>query len=85
MASSPQDPGSNSGLRTLTFGDRTISYDTGLNSVPIGIEGKNSLLFMFEIFIDGYFSIKLEVLKLLMNSWEDSEFLEVFVFLFFLT
>ena len=21
-------------LRTLTFGDRTISYDTGLNSIP---------------------------------------------------
>ena len=28
-----------SGLRTLKFGDRTISYDAGLNSLPVSSVG----------------------------------------------
>ena len=35
-------------LRTLTFGDRTISYDTGLNCVPkYGEQPSNVVLVMF--------------------------------------
>ena len=35
-------------LRTLTFGDRTISYDTGLNCVPkYGEQPSNDVLVMF--------------------------------------
>ena len=35
-------------LRTLTFGDRTISYDTGLNCVPkYGEQRSNIVLVMF--------------------------------------
>ena len=35
-------------LRTLTFGDRTISYDTGLNCVPkYGEQQSNVVLVMF--------------------------------------
>ena len=35
-------------LRTLTFGDRTISYDTGLNFVPkYGEQPSNVVLVMF--------------------------------------
>ena len=35
-------------LRTLTFGDRTISYDTGLNCVPkYGEQSSNIVLVMF--------------------------------------
>ena len=35
-------------LRTLTFGDRTISYDTGLNCVPkYGEQPSNDVLVLF--------------------------------------